>query len=156
MPLNPESGVYVTPLDVALMTAVPFDGIVTPVIVSVSPSASVSFARTSILTLALKDVIAESSFATGGVLPIVTVLLNENEEAICPKTEIRWFSLSATRISPKKSSTTTPWGSWNSPSPVPVKPNSKRKVSLVSSTCTRSLNKSATITLPNIGSKATP
>jgi len=49
---------------------VPFDGSVTDSIVSSSPSASVSFARTSITTGVSNGVVAESLTATGGLFGI--------------------------------------------------------------------------------------
>ena len=70
-PLNPASGVYVIPSSVALITAVPFVGVVTDVTVSGSNSASVSLNSTSRLFSAVSDeVMYESSNAIGAVFVV--------------------------------------------------------------------------------------
>ena len=60
-------------LPLRIIVVVPFGGSVTDDIESMSPSASVSFAKTSITTGVFSSVVAESSFATGDVLLLVIV-----------------------------------------------------------------------------------
>ena len=75
IPVNPLSGVYVIPSSVPLITAVPEDGVVTEVMLSESPSASVSLARTSRSTSGVSNcVVNESSFATGGLLTFTSTI----------------------------------------------------------------------------------
>src|SRR5262249_57955972 len=64
VPVKPFAGVYWH--CVAVQVAVPCAGVVDPVIVSVSPSESLSFARTLIVTGVDGEVDAVSSVAIGG------------------------------------------------------------------------------------------
>ena len=79
IPLYPSFGLYLT-LPFSIFT-IPWLGVVVDLIVKVSPSASLSFLRTSIITAVSYSVIALSSFAFGSVFGfsftvIVTVALS--------------------------------------------------------------------------------
>ena len=79
MPTKFVAGVNTT--FVPLMIAVPFVGL-TEIIVSASPSGSVSFTKTGIVTATFSAVLVESFTATGARFVTVTVM---SADAVPPK-----------------------------------------------------------------------
>ena len=76
------SCVYVTPP--GSIATVPYDPCVTETRVNVSPSASVSLARTSIDTLAPESALLESSTGTGRLLAPVPIVIETTPIALPP------------------------------------------------------------------------
>ena len=80
LPAKSVSGVYVIPVSVALIWAVPLDGVVTDVMFKKLPSRSISFTSTLMsASWVFKAVLTRSSFAVGGELISLMVSVNVSE-----------------------------------------------------------------------------